>query len=134
MSDYNFWGLDLAANSDPLELSSPPNAPGKDKKIFQLPILSHAGKVFQDFYSLAPAWLKQGDVFSRPEHAINHRPAAHRRQICCSRISGTRIKTAKVHHGWSCCYFEMQQLNIPETKKSNSHNLVEIINAYQRDT
>lgn len=61
MSEYNFRGLDNKASLDSLELSSPQNAPGNDKKKIQLPILSNVGKVFQDFYSLAPALAPQRD-------------------------------------------------------------------------
>lgn len=61
MSEDNFRGLGNKASLDSLELSSPQNAPGNDKKKMQLPILSNVGKVLQDFYSLAaPACQRRG--------------------------------------------------------------------------
>lgn len=62
MSEHNFGGLDNKASFDSLELSFPQNAPGNDKKKFQLPILSNVGKVFQDFYSLAPTYHRRGST------------------------------------------------------------------------
>ena len=63
MCRYNFWSLDHTDNLGPLELSSPSNAPGNDKKKIQLPILSNVGKVFQDVYSVAST-TSQRDVFN----------------------------------------------------------------------